>query len=148
MKFIFPSFFTILNLVSGFVGVLFLLDKNYDLIDYCIYLSLVFDFLDGFIARKLNATSKFGKHLDSFADLISFGLLPSLILYDWFSINSSIDIYKYTAGLTITLLPPANAGAIFQANIISGKFQGNTQPTTPNGSRVIKPTESAFAGET
>ena len=95
MKFIFPSFFTILNLVSGFVGVLFLLNKNYDLIEYCIYLSLVFDFLDGFIARKLNATSKFGKHLDSFADLISFGLLPSLILYDWFSINSSIDIYKY-----------------------------------------------------
>ena len=95
MKIIFPTFFTILNLLSGFLGVLFLINKNYNLIEYCIYLSLIFDFLDGFIARKLNATSSFGKQLDSFADLISFGLLPSLILYDWFLTNSSTDIYKY-----------------------------------------------------
>ena len=101
MKFIFPSFFTILNLLSGFIGVLFLINKNYELIEYCIYLSLVFDFLDGFIARKLDATSNFGKQLDSFADLISFGFLPSLILYDWFSINSSIDIYKYFSVLIL-----------------------------------------------
>ncbi len=101
MKFIFPSFFTILNLLSGFIGVLFLINKNYDLIEYCIYLSLIFDFLDGFIARKLDATSNFGKQLDSFADLISFGFLPSLILYDWFSINSSIDIYKYFSVLIL-----------------------------------------------
>ena len=101
MKFIFPSLFTILNLLSGFIGVLFLINKNYDLIEYCIYLSLVFDFLDGFIARKLDATSNFGKQLDSFADLISFGFLPSLILYDWFSINSSIDIYKYFSVLIL-----------------------------------------------
>ena len=101
MKFIFPSFFTILNLLSGFIGVLFLINKNYDLIEYCIYLSLIFDFSDGFIARKLDATSNFGKQLDSFADLISFGFLPSLILYDWFSINSSIDIYKYFSVLIL-----------------------------------------------
>ena len=88
MKIIFPSFFTVLNLLSGFLGVLFLINKNYNLIQYCIYSSLIFDFLDGFIARKLNATSNFGKQLDSFADLISFGLLPSLILYDWFLTNS------------------------------------------------------------
>jgi len=101
MKIIFPTFFTILNLLSGFLGILFLINKNYILIEYCIYLSLIFDFLDGFIARKLDATSNFGKHLDSFADLISFGLLPSLILYDWFETNSYIDIYKYFSVLIL-----------------------------------------------
>ncbi len=101
MKIIFPTFFTVLNLLSGFLGVLFLMNKNYNLVEYCIYLSLIFDFLDGFIARKLNATSSFGKQLDSFADLISFGLLPSLILYDWFLTNSSTDIYKYFSVLIL-----------------------------------------------
>ena len=67
MKIVFPTFFTVLNLLSGFLGVLFLMNKNYNLVEYCVYLSLIFDFLDGFIARKLNSTSSFGKQLDSFA---------------------------------------------------------------------------------
>ena len=101
MKIVFPTFFTVLNLLSGFLGVLFLMNKNYNLVEYCVYLSLIFDFLDGFIARKLNSTSSFGKQLDSFADLISFGLLPSLILYDWFLTNSSTDFYKYFSVLIL-----------------------------------------------
>ena len=61
------------------------------------------------------------------------------------TLSAVIDVCS--AGLTITLLPPASAGAIFQASIIKGKFQGSTQPTTPNGSRVMRPTASTFAGE-
>ena len=83
------------------------ISRQHRLIDLLFYASLftfliaVSDFLDGFIARKLNATSSFGKQLDSFADLISFGLLPSLILYDWFLTNSSTDIYKYFSVLIL-----------------------------------------------
>ena len=61
------------------------------------------------------------------------------------TLSAVIDVCS--AGLTITLLPPASAGAIFHASIMRGKFQGSTQPTTPKGSRVIRPTASAFAGE-
>jgi len=95
MKNAIPNIFTILNLLSGFLGITFLLNSNYNLLEYCIYFSLLFDFLDGFLAKKLNAISNFGKQLDSFSDLISFGALPSLILYDWFLNNSSVEIYKY-----------------------------------------------------
>jgi len=46
--------------------------------------SVVFDFLDGFSARLLKAYSAIGKELDSLADLVSFGLAPSLILFNWY----------------------------------------------------------------
>jgi CDP-diacylglycerol--serine O-phosphatidyltransferase len=46
--------------------------------------SVVFDFLDGFSARLLKAYSDIGKELDSLADLVSFGLAPSLILFNWY----------------------------------------------------------------
>ena len=95
MKNAIPNIFTILNLLSGFLGITFLLNSNYNLIEYCIYFSILFDFLDGFLAKRLNAISNLGKQLDSFSDLISFGALPSLILYNWFLNHSSIEIYKY-----------------------------------------------------
>ena len=95
MKNAIPNIFTILNLLSGFLGITFLLNSNYNLIEYCIYFSILFDFLDGFLAKRLNAISNLGKQLDSFSDLISFGALPSLILYNWFLNYSSIEIYKY-----------------------------------------------------
>ena len=72
MKKVFPTAFTILNLLSGFFGISLLLSNNYSIIEYCIYFSLLFDALDGYFARKLNVVSNFGKHLDSFSDLISF----------------------------------------------------------------------------
>ncbi len=46
-----------------------------------IIIAAVFDFSDGFVARKLNITSKFGKYLDSNSDLISFGVAPGLLIY-------------------------------------------------------------------
>jgi len=101
MKKVFPTAFTILNLLSGFFGISLLLSNNYSIIEYCIYFSLLFDALDGYFARKLNVVSNFGKHLDSFSDLISFGALPSLILYDWFLNNSSIEVYKYFSVLIL-----------------------------------------------
>ena len=51
-----------------------------------------------------------------------------------------------SAGLTMTELPVASAGAIFQAIMSSGKFHGRTQPTTPTGSRTITDKASSPAG--
>ena len=53
-----------------------------------------------------------------------------------------------SAGLMIRLLPLANAGAAFQAAIISGKFHGRTAPTTPIGSRMMSPSASSPVGAT
>jgi CDP-diacylglycerol--serine O-phosphatidyltransferase len=52
---------------------------NVNMMAICIACSLVFDFLDGFAARRLKANSDLGKELDSMADMVSFGLVPGLI---------------------------------------------------------------------
>lgn len=84
-----PNIITILNLACGCVGIGMALRyiNNIDDYKYLIYASYmigfagVFDFFDGMTARLLNVKSTFGKELDSLADVVSFGVLPGLILY-------------------------------------------------------------------
>lgn len=75
-----PDFITSMNLVCGLIGVIFAFRSRLDLAFYCMLAAAVFDFLDGFAARQLSAYSDFGKELDSLCDLVSFGVLPSLML--------------------------------------------------------------------
>ncbi len=75
-----PNFITSMNLVSGLVGVIFAIQSRLDLAFYCMLAAAVFDFLDGFAARLLNAYSDMGRELDSLCDLVSFGVLPGLML--------------------------------------------------------------------
>jgi len=76
-----PNLLTILNLVSGAIGVFFIFQDKIIWACYMIYIAGLFDFLDGFVARLLKASSDIGKQLDSLADMISFGLLPAAIIY-------------------------------------------------------------------
>jgi len=64
-------------------------------------LSLIFDYLDGLTARKLNLISNFGKQLDSLADLVSFGVLPSLVIFDWLSNHSTYHMLEYISVLIL-----------------------------------------------
>ncbi len=73
--------FTLANLFSGSIGVIQLLAGNYKITAICIMVSLVLDFFDGFIARALKSNSNLGAQLDSLADMVSFGLLPGIVLY-------------------------------------------------------------------
>lgn len=73
--------FTLGNLFSGSVGVIQLLDGNYEVTAVCILLSAVLDFFDGFIARAMKSNSELGVQLDSLADMITFGLLPGLTMF-------------------------------------------------------------------
>jgi len=76
-----PNFITSLNLLSGCFGIGFVFGGNVIMASYLIGIAAIFDLLDGMVARLLNVKSEFGKQLDSLADLISFGLLPGIILY-------------------------------------------------------------------
>ncbi len=73
--------FTLGNLFSGSIGVINLVDGNYKVAAVCIIISLVLDFLDGFVARALKANSNLGAQLDSLADMVSFGLLPGVTMF-------------------------------------------------------------------
>lgn len=81
-----PNTLTLCNLLSGCTGVVFAVRGNFSAVLICLMLSEFFDFFDGFSARALGAYSEIGKELDSLADLISFGLCPSVCLFSWYSI--------------------------------------------------------------
>jgi CDP-diacylglycerol--serine O-phosphatidyltransferase len=76
-----PNALTCLNLLCGCVGVVEAFHNNIILSCGLIGLALIFDFFDGFVARLLKVTSPIGRDLDSLADMVTFGLLPSIIIY-------------------------------------------------------------------
>ncbi|MBP6431285.1 MAG: CDP-diacylglycerol--serine O-phosphatidyltransferase [Ferruginibacter sp.] len=93
-----PNIFTLLNLFFGCIAIVFALQNTIEItadgqfvrLTEKIYLASLFigiaaviDFLDGFVARALNASSEMGKQLDSLADVVSFGAAPSIILYQF-----------------------------------------------------------------
>ena len=76
-----PDTITSLNLLCGVLGVIFTLDGRPDIGFLLMIGAAVADFFDGFAARLLHAYSDLGKQLDSLSDLVSFGVLPALMLY-------------------------------------------------------------------
>ena len=76
-----PNTITSMNLLSGIMGVIFALEGHLEWALPLMVLAAVFDFCDGLAARLLDAHSPIGGELDSLADLVSFGVLPSLMLY-------------------------------------------------------------------
>ena len=83
-----PNTITSMNLVCGIIGVVFAFKGRLDLAFPLMLLAAVFDFFDGFAARALGAYSDMGKELDSLCDLVSFGVLPSIMLYSLMKASS------------------------------------------------------------
>ena len=81
--YILPNIFTSLNLFCGFYAIIAAIEKNFIAAAIAIIIGVMFDMLDGKIARATNTTSKFGIEYDSLADLISFGLAPGVMMYLW-----------------------------------------------------------------
>jgi len=80
-----PNAITTLNLVSGFIAIIFVINGNHAMACWMVAAAMIFDFLDGFASRLLNAYSDMGKELDSIADVVSFGVAPGLIIYQLLS---------------------------------------------------------------
>lgn len=76
-----PSFFTLMNLFSGFLSLIQTLEGNLENAVWLIVLAGFFDVLDGMMARITNGTSLFGVELDSLADIVSFGVAPAFAVY-------------------------------------------------------------------
>lgn len=71
---------TLGNLLCGCLGIVFVFEGNLLWASYLIFIAGILDFLDGFVARLLNQHSEIGKQLDSLADMVTFGVLPSFII--------------------------------------------------------------------
>lgn len=101
-----PNLFTLLNLFLGCIAIVFALQtesisifvgedlsthynipEKISIASFFIFAAAVVDFLDGFVARLLNATSEMGKQLDSLSDVVSFGAAPAVIMYQLLRIS-------------------------------------------------------------
>jgi CDP-diacylglycerol--serine O-phosphatidyltransferase len=106
-----PNIFTLLNLVCGCIAIVYTLQNGITIVtsgvtldnpsgltpvinpeniftaSLFIGIAAIVDFLDGFVARLFNASSEMGKQLDSLADVVSFGVAPSMIIYQFLRIS-------------------------------------------------------------
>ena len=81
--FLIPSLFTVSNIFCGFYSVSSAIRGNYELAGLLIGIAMILDTLDGRIARMTHTSSEFGVQLDSLADVITFGMAPAVLCYQW-----------------------------------------------------------------
>ena len=109
-----PNLITLGNLVLGILAILFAFGGNLTLASTCIILGAFLDFFDGFCARLLKSTSEMGKQLDSLADLITFGLAPSIIV---FQLLFFLETESYFTTTNAYLIPLFSAYRLAKFNI-------------------------------
>ena len=149
-----PNLFTLLNLVSGCLAIIFILQTGETLVvqsdegtwvpqlpekiwwgSIFIGIAAIVDFLDGFVARLFKATSEMGKQLDSLADVVSFGVAPGIILYQLLRISfiqeeNGLDVSMW-ALLPALIFPAAAAWRLARFNTdnnTDGDFKGVPSP--------------------
>ncbi len=81
--YILPNLMTTCNLFAGFFAIIQALKGNFLWASYAIVIAAIFDQLDGRLARLTRSTSKFGAEYDSICDVVSFGVAPALLLFQW-----------------------------------------------------------------
>ena len=78
-----PNLFTTTALFAGFFSIISAMNQRYEAAAVAIFIAMIMDGLDGRIARLTNTQSEFGVQYDSLSDMVSFGLAPALIVYQW-----------------------------------------------------------------
>jgi CDP-diacylglycerol--serine O-phosphatidyltransferase len=98
-----PNAITCANLFSGCVGIVFAFKGELEIAAYFVLLSGIFDFFDGMVARLLNVKSAIGKELDSLADMVSFGFLPGVVMFQLLKTSDYSSEYLPYLGFIITV---------------------------------------------
>lgn len=75
------NFLTSISLACGFISIIFSLERHFTFASWAIIISVIFDGIDGQIARRNPVPSAFGKELDSLVDVVAFGIAPSILGY-------------------------------------------------------------------
>jgi CDP-diacylglycerol--serine O-phosphatidyltransferase len=136
---IFCGFYSMIESLKGFQSLGLeqyeLATRHFNVAALCIGWSVLFDFLDGRIARMANATSEFGVELDSIADVLSFGLAPAVLAYAW-GYNSQLQVFAW--GVSFLFLV---CGALRLA-----RFNVQARKVAEDGEGIIKPAKKYFVG--
>ncbi len=76
-----PNYITLLNLSSGLIALYFVFNQEWEKAFVFLFLGILFDFIDGFVARYLGVSSEMGLQLDSLADMVTSGVVPTFVLF-------------------------------------------------------------------
>lgn len=124
-----PNSFTLAALFAGFYAVVQAMNRNFEPAAVAIFIAMVLDGMDGRVARMTHTQSAFGAEFDSLSDMVSFGVAPSLVMYEWmlrgFGKLGWIVAFIYCAAAALRL-------ARFNTNAGTGDkryFQGMPSPT-------------------
>jgi len=102
-----PNLFTTAALFSGFYAIVAATNNRFEAAAIAIFVAMVLDGLDGRVARLTKTQSAFGAEYDSLADLISFGLAPALVMYEWSLVSLGkpgwLAAFFYTATAALRL---------------------------------------------
>ncbi len=124
-----PNAMTCGNLLCGCIGILMATQGDLITAAWLIILAGILDFGDGLVARMVGVSGPFGKELDSLADVVTFGVLPSFILYELLQGTSGHENGLPTAGSTLHSLSYASfAIAVFGALRLA-RFNIDTRQT-------------------
>ncbi|MBS1169694.1 MAG: pssA [Burkholderiaceae bacterium] len=78
-----PNAFTTAALFCGFFAIVMAMNHRFDNASIAIFIAMILDSLDGRVARLTNTQSEFGAQYDSLSDMVSFGVAPALVIYEW-----------------------------------------------------------------
>lgn len=120
-----PDCLTVLNVFMGLIAILLVISENYYLAITALLLAVVFDYLDGKVARWTHREGDFGKQLDSLADTVSFGVAPAIFGFTLIQTNFAIIVFALFLFAGVLRLARYN---IMESN---GEFAG--MPITVNG---------------
>lgn len=105
--YVLPNLFTTAALFCGFFAIVQAMQMKFELSAVAIFIAMVLDSLDGRVARMTNTQSAFGAEYDSLSDMVSFGVAPALVVYEWALKDMGrigwIAAFVYCAGAALRL---------------------------------------------
>ncbi len=132
-RYLVPNAVTLGNMFCGFLAIIYATSGRFEKAALAIGIAILLDGLDGRVARKLNATSKFGVEFDSFSDLVSFGVAPAILIYNW-----CFKIRADEFGVIVTFVYALCAASrLARFNITEPTLKNFTGLPTPGAAAVI-----------
>ncbi|HSI91671.1 MAG TPA: CDP-alcohol phosphatidyltransferase family protein, partial [Adhaeribacter sp.] len=128
MKRSIPNLITCLNLFCGCLAVYFIFHNDMVLAAYLVFLAALLDFMDGMVARLLQAYSEIGKQLDSLADMVSFGFVPGVFMFHL--LQRSLYGLDSFLGISPTVFPFLGFLITIFSALRLAKFNIDTRQTT------------------
>jgi len=133
LAYLLPNFFTASSIFAGIYSIISAVEGNFVLAAWMVVLSLIFDGLDGRVARMTNTCSQFGVEFDSLADIVAFGAAPAMLIY----LYAGIDFGRFGI-MTSALFVIFGGIRLARFNVMTG----DTEPSVFIG--VPIPTAAVF----